>query len=214
MSATFTATLRSITCLNESSEASDSDEPYVLVTAVDLGPLVPQVEVTLYGPFSDVDAGETHGTIAIPANLPPEVREIFLQIPLVRRPFWSLDNDHAGLVNTPGQVIFIVSVMENDDGHPSALRTVVKGAAVASLAASVGFTRALRVSKLIADINGALGIPTGAPDFDDPVGTHELVLTKTDLVPPASLKRTKTLKFGNDSEGIFRTNIELKYKKA
>jgi hypothetical protein len=58
--------LSNLHCSEETSELSASDEPYVLVTAVDLATVagfpvpLPAFEVVRYGPFEDVDAGETH----------------------------------------------------------------------------------------------------------------------------------------------------------
>ena len=57
-----TIALKKIKCRIETDEVG-SDEPYVLVTAVDLAnPLLPNAEVTLYGPWGDVDAGESRTT--------------------------------------------------------------------------------------------------------------------------------------------------------
>lgn len=64
---------------------------------------------------------------------------------------------------------------------------------VSSLAASSSLSRAQKVQKLIADINGALEIPTGAPNFDDRVGsTQEFVLSNS-LLNVAAGPKTKTL---------------------
>jgi hypothetical protein len=202
--------VQSIKSIDDSTEAG-SDEPYVLVTAANLVGLVPQVEVTLYGPFDDVDKGETHATIVAPAILPKPIADVINASPLGRRPFWALDNKTPAPIASPNDVVFIVSVMENDDGKPNTLRTLVKLAAVGSLAASTGMARATRVQKLIADIGGALGTPTGAPNFDDVVGTHELVLTAADLVPPPSKKRVKTVDFNGDNEGTFRVAVEMDF---
>ena len=88
--------------------------------------------------------------------------------------------------------------MEHDDGEPSAARTIVKGAVVSSLAASGSLSRAQKVQKLIADINGALEIPTGAPNFDDRVGsTQEFVLSNS-LLNVAAGPKTKTLTIVGD----------------
>ena len=202
--------VQSIKSLDDSTEVG-SDEPYVLVTAANLAGLIPQVEVTLYGPFEDVDRGETHATIVAPAGLPKPIADAINASPMGRKPFWALDNKTPAPIASPNDVVFIVSVMENDDGNPNALRTLVKLAAVGSLAASTGMARATRVQKLIADIGGALGTPTGAPNFDDVVGTHELVLTAADLVPPASKKRVKTLDFNGSNEGTFRVALEMDF---
>lgn len=210
MAHNLSITMQSIKSLDDSTEVG-SDEPYVLVTAANLAGLIPQVEVTLYGPFEDVDKGETHATIVAPAGLPKPIADAINSGPLGRRPFWALDNKTPAPIASPNDVVFIVSVMENDDGKPNTLRTLVKLAAVGSLAASSGMSRSVRVQKLIADIGGALGTPTGAPNFDDVVGTHEFVLTAADLVPPASKKRVKTLDFNGNNEGIFRVAVEMDF---
>lgn len=202
--------VQSIKSIDDSSEVG-SDEPYILVTAANLIGLVPQVEVTLYGPFDDVDKGETHATIVAPPGTPKPIADIINNSPIARKPFWALDNQTAAPIASPNDVVFIVSVMENDDGKPNTLRTLVKLAAVGSLAASTGMARSLRVKKLIADIAGALGTPTGAPNFDDVVGTHELVLTTADLVPPANRKRVKTVDFNGGNEGTFRVAVEMDF---
>jgi hypothetical protein len=203
--------VQSVKSIDDSTEVG-SDEPYVLVTAADLKQLIPQVEVTLYGPWGDVDKGETHGTIVIPPNLPAPVAAAFDALGVTRKPFWALDNATPAPIARPEDVVFIVSVMENDDGKPGTLRTLVKLAAVGSLAASSGMSRALRVKKLIADIGGALGTPTGAPNFDDVVGTHELVLTPADLIPPASKKRVKKVDFQGGNEGTFQIAVEVAFQ--
>lgn len=202
--------MQSIKSLDDSTEVG-SDEPYVLVTAANLAGLIPQVEVTLYGPFEDTDKGETHSTVVAPAGLPKPVADAINGSPLGRRPFWALDNKTPAPIASPNDVVFIVSVMENDDGKPNTLRTLVKLAAVGSLAASSGMARATRVQKLIADIGGALGTPTGAPNFDDVVGTHELVLTAADLVPPANKRRMKTVDFNGKNEGTFRVAVQMDF---
>lgn len=202
--------VQSIKSIDDSTEVG-SDEPYVLVTAANLKSLVPQVEVTLYGPWADVDKGETHGTIVVPPGLPAAVADSFNVLGVTRRPFWALDNKTPAPIASPNDVVFIVSVVEHDDGKPGTLRTLVKLAAVGSLAASNGMARATRVQKLISDIGGALGTPTGAPNFDDVVGTHELKLTAADLVPPASKKRVKTVDFNGHNEGTFRVAVEMAF---
>ena len=210
MAHSLSIAMQSIKSLDDSTEVG-SDEPYVLVTAANLAGLIPQVEVTLYGPFEDTDKGETHATIVAPAGLPKPIADAINGSPLGRRPFWALDNKTSAPIASPNDVVFIVSVMENDDGKPNTLRTLVKLAAVGSLAASSGMARATRVQKLIADIGGALGTPTGAPNFDDVVGTHELVLTAADLVPPANKRRVKTVDFNGGNEGTFRVAVQMDF---
>ncbi|HEY9048141.1 MAG TPA: hypothetical protein VIN08_19680 [Ohtaekwangia sp.] len=201
---TLTLAVKSIKSITESSGLG-SDEPYVLVTAAKLSGVIPQLEVTLYGPWSDVDEGETHGTLVLPKQLLPE--DTFAG-QVVRQPFWGLDNVNAAPIAHPDEVVFIVSVMENDGGDPHNLRSFIKLAAIASLAASSGMTRAVRVRKLINDIGGIMGTITGV-DFDEPVGLRELPLTAANLVPPAAKRNTIPLIIRGGSEGSFQVDIEF-----
>src|SRR3569623_880286 len=163
MSANLTLAVKSIKSVDDSTERG-ADEPYVLVTAANLKAVPPQVEVTLYGPWSDVDKGETHGTLVLPAGTPKEIAEIIAVSNVVRQPFWGLDNKTAMEIDSPVDVAFVVSVMENDDGKPGALRTMGKLAAIGSLAGSIGMPRSTRVQKMISDIKGAIKTPTGFPN--------------------------------------------------
>lgn len=191
-----------VRCLIETDEVG-SDEPYILVTGVNLKPPIPNVEVTRYGPWGDVDEGELLRTQPIPAGFNPDT----LPIIVWRRLCWGLNGNPAP-INHPDDIILLVSMMENDDGSPSATRTIVKGAAVSSLAASVGTSRANRVSKLINDINGALNVPTGAPNFDDRVGsTKELRLSQSLLDVETGVK-AKNLLFTGDG-GQYRVRFEM-----
>ncbi len=177
-----------IRCEEETDEVG-SDEPYMLVTAVDLDQLVPGVETVLYGPFGDVDQGETHA-----AGSPP---------------FWSLDNTSPKSLSDPNDVIFVGTMMENDDGDPTAKRTLVKAAAVSSIGASNGMSRANRVRKLVADINGAVGIPTGAPNFDDRIKTQELRFTREDLRLGAIKSHVRDFHFRGDG-GHYVARFEIR----
>ncbi len=152
-------TVSKIRCRIETDEVG-ADEPYVLVTAIDLTPtggLTPNVETTLYGPWEDVDQGESRVTDG--------------------RLVWPIGTDPAEITD-PDSAIFIVSLMENDNGDPEVTRGITQLAATGSLAGSVGLSRTDRVNRLIADINSAVDTPTGFPNFDDRVGSsQELRLT-------------------------------------
>jgi hypothetical protein len=188
-----TIALTKIKCLIETDEVG-SDEPYVLVTAVDLKALpLPTVEVTRYGPWGDVDEGETKVTKAIPPGLNPDQMPLFVW----RRAAWS-PSGAPKAINHPDDAILLVSMMEHDDGDAAAARTVVKGAVVSSLAASISLPRAKRVEKLIADINGALEIPTGAPNFDDRVGSTQEFRLSNNLLSVAAGPKNKTLTVRGD----------------
>lgn len=188
-----TIALSKIKCKIETDEVG-ADEPYVLVTAVDLtNPLLPNAEVTLYGPWGDVDAGESRTT----QPLQPGINPNDLPFIIWRRNAWGPSGQAKAIAN-PANAVVLVSMMEHDDGKPSAARELVKAAVVGALAASAGMTRAQRVSKLIADINGALAIPTGAPNFDDRVGSTKEFPLSANLLNVAAGPKSKTLTIVGD----------------
>jgi hypothetical protein len=165
----------SIYCIEEQEGGLfQDDEPYVLVAGIE--PASRLVELTLYGPSEDVNTGESRS--------------------FTGPPFWALDNQSAQVISDPNNVIFLVAFMENDDGTPTAARTLVKSELVASLAASVGMNRNQRVQTLINDMNDALTTPTGFPDSDDQIGSaQELRLSPLDLVRPILGPHVLTLTF-------------------
>ena len=181
--------LTNIRCDEETDEVG-ADEPYVLVTSVNLASTVsvagfpvplPAFEVVRYGPFKDVDEDETHFA------------------PGISQSFWSLTNTPATL-DDPNKVIFVVALMENDNGDPEALRGIVKGIVGGSVLGSLSFDRNIKVIKLINDVNSALGTPTGAPNFDDKVGDpQELRFSREELIQAESGQIvSKTLEFNGD----------------
>lgn len=196
--------LTHVRCLEETDEGgSAADEIYVLVTAINLKSAVPQVEVTRYGPWANVDEDELKETTPLQAGVDPD------SVPFIiwRRACWGL-NGKAAAINHPDDVILMVSVMEHDDGDPGAARTVVKSAAIASLAGSMGMNRADRVTKMRRDISDVLKLPTGAPNFDDRVGTKELRLSAA-LLNVAGGAKEKKIEFDGDG-GRYRVRFELR----
>jgi len=161
--------LSNIHCHEETDEVG-ADEPYVLVTAVNLTSSVPvpgfalplpSFEVVRYG-FSDVDDEETH------------------HAPGASRSFWGINGRPAPLTD-PNGAIFVIGLMENDDGDPEAMRGVVKGIVGGSLLGSLTASRDDKVAALLRDVNSAMGTPTGAPNFDDKVGLRELRFSADEL---------------------------------
>jgi uncharacterized protein with LGFP repeats len=142
--------LSGIRCVEETDEVG-ADEPYVLVTTVDLSSRIPAFDVVRYGPWDDVDAGETHFA------------------PGISQSFWGLNGAAAPFAN-PDQSVFVVSLMENDDASAEAKRGVVKGGVAASVAGSLALSRPDKVAKLLGDINAAMELPTGGPNFDELIG--------------------------------------------
>jgi hypothetical protein len=170
-----------------------ADEPYVLITTIDLAHTVkvqgfpiplPAFEVFLHGPFEDFKKGSTQSVHSSVDLLPS---------------FWDVAGKPSPLPD-PDKAIFIVSLMENDDGHPESLRTIVKGVVGSSVFGSLGFDRATLVAKILQDVNGALDTPTGAPNFDDKIGSpQELRFSSEELRQAASGQLvTKSLTFEGD----------------
>lgn len=182
-----------VRCNVETNEVG-ADEPYILVTAVNLesGGLVPSFEVVRYGPFQDVDNGEKHFA------------------PGISRSFWNIDNTPA-TISDPNNVIFAVALMENDDGSPESLRGIVKGLVGVSLLASATFDHNAKVNKLLEDINSGLSTPTGAPNFDDKVGSpQQLIFTSAELnQAEAGQTVRKTLFFAGDG-GSYTLGFEAR----
>ena len=192
--------LTNIHC-NEETDEVGADEPYVLVTAVNLASTVsvagfpvplPAFEVVRYGPFEDVDEDETYFA------------------PGISQSFWSLTNAPATL-NDPDKVIFVVALMENDNGDPEALRGIVKGIVGGSVLGSLSFDRNNKVIKLISDVNSALGTPTGAPNFNDKVGDPQELRFSSEELNQAESGQTvsKTLVFNGDG-GSYTLTFEVR----
>ena len=115
----YSIRLLKIKCLKESDESSDADEPFVLVTAIDLAwpppltvpplPNVPPPPVTFrYGEWENFDKGEELTLIG-------------------EQPFWE-DPLQRELTN-PDDVCFVVTVLEHDHGDLDAYRGTVEAAA-------------------------------------------------------------------------------------
>lgn len=204
----MTIALRSITCLEETDEVG-ADEPYVLVTIADLGALMPTLDVVLYGPWTDVDKGESRTTLPMVPPLATMPDDVLALIGVPRRPFWGMDRRTPLPITNPDRLAILVSLVENDDNDVTATRTLVMGAAVAALTASTNLGRADRVARLREAINGAINVPGGAPNFDDLVGTRELRLTAADVdFPGPGVRRSRSLEFRGDG-GHYRVRFDL-----
>jgi hypothetical protein len=185
--------LRSIHCHEETDEVG-ADEPYVLVTAVNLAssrvPGLPTFEVVRYG-FDDVDDEETH------------------EAPGASRSFWGTNGQPTPLTN-PDDAIFIVSLMENDNGNPDALRAIVKGAVAASVAGSATASRADKVAALLRDVDSAMGTVTGFPNFDDKVGLKELRFSADELRRAEAGEAVRTSIDINGDGGRYQLTFEAR----
>ena len=182
--------LKNIHCDEETDEVG-ADEPYVFVASVNLASTVsvsgvalpiPSSEVVLYGPFEDVDKGETHFA------------------PGISQSFWSIINTPAALEN-PDDVIFVVAMKENDTDDPEGSRGIVKGEVAGSISLSLPLSRAQKVTKLLNDVRSAIRTPS--PDginFDEVIGDpQELRFSREELAGAESGRvQSKSLIFSGD----------------
>ncbi|MRG56781.1 hypothetical protein GF108_14470 [Phyllobacterium sp. SYP-B3895] len=146
-------------CHQETNDGvSASDEPYIIVASIDLAATVaiggfsapiPASRTFRYGPFRNVDAKETK-------------YQFF-------HPFWGLFGE--GPLQNPTNAIFIVSLMESDDGNAEALRGLIAQAVNSALFASLNVTDPqTRANLVLQAVDAAMNIPTGFPDVDDKIG--------------------------------------------
>jgi hypothetical protein len=124
-------------CDEETSEFSSADEPYVLVSSVDLAQPFPASNVVLYGAYEDVDKGDNRF-----AN--------------ISQSFWGVKPGEPEKLDDPERAIFIVALMENDHGSPAFTRSMLGGVVTASLSATQSFPRPDKVNRLLKDVSDAL----------------------------------------------------------
>jgi hypothetical protein len=214
MSAKIKLKVDEVRVLDESSELSDSDEPYIIVFVADrsraqFGFNVPNARTTSYF-WGDADKGELLTTLM--KDEVPKGMEGFLS---GSEYCWGPDGQPA-VVDDADDLIILVGMLENDDGSPKAARAMVNSMMAGALANMIGseLSRADMVSRLKKDMDGALqqARMTGIPDFDDRIGgVHELRLTRDDLDKAAAGKtvRKNVTIDGGDAEGAYRIGFDL-----
>jgi hypothetical protein len=191
----LTVRLSTIKSIREINEESASEEPYVLVTAVQLRntlpglPSVQNVRVFRYGVWEDFDEGEVKN------NSGP--------------PFWGLNSTPEDITDL-SEVSFIISLMENDNADPGQYQTLLETVAAGSLALTLGEPdKSVRFSRLLTSIRNALnGIDLPIPFVldDDHIGTEELRLDNSDLIPVGA--KDKSLRI-TSSEGDYELTFRI-----
>lgn len=102
-------------------------------------------------------------------------------------------------LDSPDDAIFIVALMEWDDGNPHAVRGLVSASAAVALGSSLGQPRDVIATALIQNISDNVLLPTGVPNFDDTIGIHELRFTEAELAEANARQEVrKTLTFTGD----------------
>ena len=174
--------LHSIRSLNESSEASSSDEYYVLVTVASLRPPIqalpipaaPNFRVFAYGVFEDMD-DDDDSPVIVPGP-----------------PFWGMDGSPADIVD-PSDVAIVVSLMEFDNGGPAQYSELVNARTALSLVASAGAPgpaeRAARLAADISNVLNAVDVPIPFSFDDDHIATLQMVLDQSDLIQSGTKDR-------------------------
>ncbi len=202
--------LTKMRCLEETNEPSASEEPYVLVFAVQLKKVagsitIPAAATIIYGPWEGVDKGELLSTSV---NIPGPLGKM-LNHP--SKNFWGLDGKPHDL-NSPDEAIFIAALMENDDAAPGGIRAGLHAQlfAAATSYANAGMSRATMVSKLKKDTKDVLtGVTvTGIPSSDDLIGVTEVPYTAADLQAVNSQTVVKTIELAGDG-GKYRLRFEM-----
>lgn len=202
--------------LEESDELSSADEPFIIVFVADLannqfGINLPNAKTTMHA-WTDADEGELLTTV-MADDVPDAAKKALKPFISFSEFCWGPDGQPAE-VNDPDDLVILAGMMENDDGSPSAARSLVNGLMSGSLANMIGadLTRAEKVERLKKDMSGALeqARMTGAPNFDDRVGgVLEVRLTASDLDKAETKTVRKNITFDGGDEGSYRVGFDL-----
>jgi uncharacterized protein with LGFP repeats len=181
----------SIRCVEEVNEESAAEEPYVILTIVDLRsplpqvPALPNVMVRRYGVWEHFDGGD------VVVDSGP--------------PFWGPDGAGQDLGN-PTDLAIIVSLVENDNAEPGAYDELARLSATSALAGSIGQTnpgvRAVQVANAIRNAFDGIDLPVAPFPFeldDDHVETQLLLLDASDLTMTGRRDRTISIRNGQGS---------------
>src|SRR5262245_7018090 len=127
--------VKSIKCVRATGD-SGTDEPYVIVAAADVTPIVdplthqtatpPRLSVTITGEWHGVNDGDARGTIPLPP-VPDGVSENIFPASedfVWRKHCWGLDNGKAAAIPDRDNVILLVVVGEQDDSEIGQVRSL------------------------------------------------------------------------------------------
>jgi len=209
--------------VNRETNEWGSDEPYVIVTAIQLpswhNNFRVGVRTTITGVWGDADTGEHKGTVPIPEVYSSIDKWSIWQSTLrrvVRRPFWNVPDGRTALINHPDDVVFLVAMMEHDNTPISYFQNAVEIKMMTSIANLLPQrpSRSAMVAKLKADMNSAITATRQIPvlpfnNSDDQLGrTKELRLSHTDLNVASNGTRVKSLRFSG-SGGLYTVYFRL-----
>lgn len=164
--------LKSIRCYKDTSEA-DSDEPYALVFTARRG-FPPAANTVLYGPWGDVDSGESRKTGMFfygPGGLP--------LVPPAN--IWGISGQPEPAPD-PQNVVIIAALMENDNGKAAGIRAGLHAQLYADLvSAPAELSRDQLVQRLLKTMRDALKGPItiGVLNNDDLIDVGEIQIANS-----------------------------------
>jgi hypothetical protein len=187
-------------CLEETSELSASDEPYVLFFTADLRGPIPKTALNRTKVFEGTDKGT-------------------LDKQWVR--IWGVDGNAQPIVD-PDNVLILVKLMEYDDSDPNDIVTATRAALFGNVLSLFGsgkshsdivtqlipvFNSTARTSAHASALaNAGLGRP---PNADDEIGSaQELRITQADLNAAKNGTIRKNLTFSGDG-GKYRLGFDV-----
>ena len=188
-------------CLQETSELSASDEPYILFFTADLHGLIPKMSLSKTKVFEGTDKGT-------------------LDKQWVR--IWGVDGNAQPIID-PDKILILVKLMENDDSDPrdlvvdcrpllssNCLFLAQSGKSHSDIVAQLiqVFDRKASESAGLSAANKFIHLG-GSPNADDDIGSaQELRITQTDLNNAKNRTIRKNLTFSGDG-GKYRLGFDI-----
>ena len=179
----FVGRVQEIFCAEARKKESGKQEPYLVITSVDMlrtvqvGPIpvtIPTFHCVLVCPWSGVEPGTWHRATELPSRLQPA--------------FWNLSGQ-AQKVTAPQDVIFVVGLFEHDSSSPEAIRLALETGLEATLIGNIGLEHPALAATMVNDVIGIFDTArivamesAAAPLYpDDRLGVRQLTLSAYDL---------------------------------
>jgi hypothetical protein len=131
------------------------DEPYVLIATFDLANMVnvvgipvpiPEINVTLVGPWANVDKDETHSVGELAGSSRPD--------------FWGTEGTPQP-ISARQDVLFLVAMMEHDGSSPDAIRGALRTALRTAMANNLNRAYGSLVDTMISNMQATIETSTG-----------------------------------------------------
>lgn len=206
--------------LDESNEASDSDEPYVVAWMADLrrviaGEVIPSADITVVGPW-EADEGDLLEPLPVATE---QIAQTFKDLGglVAAPPLWGLNGEPEPIPDGD-DVILLIGMMEHDEADPDAIGTAVNGMMAGALAMSANsnLTRAQLRERMRQEfsnaLHGARMVGLAGANFDDRVAPAAEFTIAHRFLEAAALGQpvVRTATFQGGSEGSYRVAIEIR----